>query len=220
MINNKFRIKKFRPVSLFFVIFYLVGTIGLIVPFSFPLFVNLTFLALILSNIGLFVFHYSHRLKHDISIFAVIFLLGFIIESIGVNTGYIFGNYLYGDALGLKLFNTPLLIGLNWLFLTYTGVSISEKISGKTPLQILIVPTIMLVYDLLLEQVAPKMDMWSWSNAQIPVKNYVSWWLIGFVFACIFKLFNINTRNPMALILFLCQFLFFAVLFIVFYIFK
>ena len=216
MINTEFLQNKFLQVSLFFVVFYAVGIIGLIVPYSFPLFVRLTLLALILSIIGLFVYHRSIKPKQDILIFAFIFLLGFIIEAIGVNTGRIFGNYQYGDALGLKLFNTPLFIGLNWLFLTYTGVSISEKLSGKISVQLLIAPTIMLVYDLVLEQLASKMDMWSWPNASIPMENYIAWWLIGFVFGCIFKLFKIDTRNPIALVLFLCQFLFFTVLFILY----
>lgn len=216
MINTEFLQNKFLQVSLFFVVFYAVGIIGLIVPYSFPLFVRLTLLALILSIIGLFVYHRSIKPKQDILIFAFIFFLGFIIEAIGVNTGRIFGNYQYGDALGLKLFNTPLFIGLNWLFLTYTGVSISEKLSGKISVQLLIAPTIMLVYDLVLEQLASKMDMWSWPNASIPMENYIAWWLIGFVFGCIFKLFKIDTRNPIALVLFLCQFLFFTVLFILY----
>lgn len=216
MINTEFLQNKFLQVSLFFVVFYAVGIIGLIVPYSFPLFVRLTLLALILSIIGLFVYHRSIKPKQDILIFSFIFFLGFIIEAIGVNTGRIFGNYQYGDALGLKLFNTPLFIGLNWLFLTYTGVSISEKLSGKISVQLLIAPTIMLVYDLVLEQLASKMDMWSWPNASIPMENYIAWWLIGFVFGCIFKLFKIDTRNPIALVLFLCQFLFFTVLFILY----
>ncbi len=216
MINTEFLQNKFLQVSLFFVVFYAIGIIGLIVPYSFPLFVRLTLLALILSIIGLFIYHRSIKPKQDILIFAFIFFLGFIIEAIGVNTGRIFGNYQYGDALGLKLFNTPLFIGLNWLFLTYTGVSISEKLSGKISVQLLIAPTIMLVYDLVLEQLASKMDMWSWSNASIPMENYIAWWLIGFVFGCIFKLFKINTQNPIALVLFLCQFLFFTVLFILY----
>lgn len=205
-----------REVSLFFVIFYLVGATGLLLPFSFPWFVKLTPWALILSNIGLFIFHPSKRLKQDIPIFTATFLLGFLIEAIGVNTGYIFGNYQYGETFGIKLFNTPLLIGLNWLFLTYAGVSISENLSGNVSVQLLVAPTLMLVYDLILEQLAPRMDMWSWANASVPVGNYIAWWLIGFLFAVFFKFSKINTHNPLAFVLFLCQFLFFMVLFIVY----
>lgn len=214
MIITQYIRNRFLKVSLFFVVFYAVGIIGLLVPYSFPLFVRLTILALILSIIGLFLFHQSTKPKQDIFIFAFIYFLGFIIEAIGVNTGVIFGNYQYGEALGLKFFNTPLFIGLNWLFLTYTGVSISEKLSGKIMAQLFIAPTIMLVYDLVLEQLAPKMDMWSWSNSSVPLQNYISWWLIGFIFTGIFKMFKINTQNPIALVLFLCQFLFFTVLFV------
>jgi len=214
MVNKEYIRSRTWLLMLFYAVFYTVGIIGLIVPYSFPYFVRLTLLALILSIIGLFINHQSTKLKQDILIFAFIFFISFIIEAIGVNTGRIFGNYQYGEALGMKLYNTPVIIGLNWLFLTYTGVSISEKLSGKIPVQLIIAPTIMLVYDLVLEQVAPKMDMWSWSDSSVPLENYIAWWLIGFVFTSIFKVFKINTQNPIALFLFLCQFLFFTVLLI------
>ncbi len=214
MINNEFIRNRLWQVSLFFIILYAVGTIGLIIPYCFPLFVRLTFLALIVSTIGLFIFHRAINIKQDIIIFTVIFLLGFIVEVVGVNTGVIFGSYQYGETLGIKLFHTPLLIGLNWVFLTYTARSISDKLTKNIFLQLIIAPTLMLIYDIVMEQLAPLMDMWSWTNSSVPIKNYIAWWLIGFLFTGILKRFKINTHNPLALVLFLCQFLFFAVLFI------
>lgn len=219
MINKASIRTKYKHVSIFFVIFYMIGAIGLIVPFSYPLFVKLTFWALLLSNVGLFIFHESYRPKQEFLFFAGLFLTGFIIEAVGVNTGIIFGEYHYGDALGLILFNTPLLIGLNWLFLSYSSVSISESLFAETKLQLLISPTILLIFDVVLEQLAPQMNMWNWANSSVPVKNYIAWWVIGFVFTGMFKLFKINTHNPLALVLFLSQFLFFTVLFIAYNIF-
>ena len=214
MINKKFFWNRLLQIKLFFIIVYLVGTIGLIIPYSFPLFLRLTFLTLIVSSIGLFIFHQAKNIKKDIIIFAVIFLLGFTVEVLGVNTGLVFGSYQYGETLGIKLFNTPLLIGLNWLFLTYTALSISSKITKKSFWQLIIAPTLMLGYDIVMEQLASIMDMWTWSNSLIPIKNYIAWWLIGLLFAGILKRSKINTNNPLALVLFLCQFLFFVVLLI------
>ena len=46
--------------------------------------------------------------------------LGFFIEVIGVKTGFIFGSYYYGAAMGIKILAVPLLIGLNWSILVYS----------------------------------------------------------------------------------------------------
>ena len=68
----------------------------------------------------LILFDESHISYKQYIVFAVIFLVGLGIEIIGVSTKAIFGNYSYGNALGVKVFDTPLLIGMNWLFLIYT----------------------------------------------------------------------------------------------------
>jgi len=206
-------------VKKFILIFYSIGILGFLIPWSRNIFITITPFALLLSTYLLAVYHNKY-FKREVFVFFTIFFLGFCIEAIGVNTGYIFGNYSYGGALGVKLFNTPLLIGLNWLFLTYTATAISEKITNKTALQLIIVPSVMFAYDLVLEQLAPKMDMWSWTSASVPLKNYIAWWIIGFLFVGLIKIFKIETKNPLAAILFICQFLFFMILFIVFNLFR
>ena len=210
---------KAEEVKKFIVFFYFIGILGFLIPHLRIYFIVITPFAIVLSTFLLAIYH-SRYFKRDVFVFLVIFALGYFIEAIGVNTGLIFGNYCYGNALGIKLFNTPLLIGLNWLFLIYTSTSISERITNKTILQIIIAPTLLLPYDLILEQLAPKMEMWRWINVSVPVRNYIAWWIIAFAFTCFLKLFKINTKNPLATLLFICQFVFFILLYFVFIIVK
>jgi uncharacterized membrane protein len=205
----------FAEVKKFILIFYSVGFLGFLIPWSRNFFVAITPFALLLSIYLLAIYHIKYS-KRDIIVFLVIATLGFFIEVIGVNMGVIFGNYCYGGALGIKLFETPLLIALNWLFLTYTACAISEKISNKIVIQIFIAPSIMLLYDLILEQLAPLMDMWSWKNSLVPLKNYIAWWIVGFLFVSLIKFSKIETKNPLSVILFISQFVFFALLYLVF----
>lgn len=202
----KSRIPVFE-VKKFIVIFYIVGTLGFLIPYTKDLFIKITPFALILSVYLLALYHQKYT-KKTITVFAIIYLLGFFVEVIGVKTGLIFGTYEYGSGLGLKVFKTPLLIGINWLFLTYTSVSILDHFKVNKFLTILLAPFIMLIYDFVLEQLAPKMDMWSWQDASIPVQNYISWYLIAAVFAAMLKVFKINTRNTMSGIVLICQFVF------------
>lgn len=200
-----------QEVKKFVLIFYMVGLLGFLLPFSKDIFIKIIPLALLLSTYLLAIYHEKYTRK-SILIFFLIFTLGFFIEVIGVNTGLVFGTYAYGKGLGIKLLNTPLMIGVNWLFLTYTSISLVEKLKLKQGFTILLAPLLMVLYDIILEQLAPLMGMWSWLGSTIPLRNYIAWYLFGVVFVSIFRIFRIDTRNPLAGILFICQFLFFVLL--------
>ncbi len=194
--------------------FYIIGLIGFIIPNTKNIFLKTTPYVLLLSTFLIGLYHKKYKEK-EIFVFLLIFVLGFFIEVIGVNTSLIFGSYTYGNSLGVKIFNTPLIIGINWLFLTYTSTSIATKFKVNKLFTVFIASTLMLIYDFILEQVAHKMDMWSWENNIIPIKNYISWWIIGIVFVSFIKIFNVETKNPLALTIFICQFLFLIILSIV-----
>lgn len=202
-----------KEVKKFILIFYTIGILGFILPWTHAFFITITPYALLLSTYLLLLYHENYSRK-DIVVFSAIAFLGFFIEVAGVNTGVIFGQYVYGNALGLKLFNTPLLIALNWFFLAYTAFAISTKISKNGTLQLLIAPSLMLIYDSVLEQLAPIMDMWSWQYAVVPLRNYVAWWVLGFLFVGLIKLVKIETKNPLAILLFMSQLLFLVVIYI------
>jgi putative membrane protein len=51
------------------------------------------------------------------------------LEVVGVKTGLIFGEYKYGSTLGIKLFEVPLIIGFNWVFVILGSISISRLIT-------------------------------------------------------------------------------------------
>ena len=70
----------------------------------------------------------------------------------------------------------------------------------------------MVGYDLIMEQVAPKMDMWSWQNDVIPLRNYLMWGLLAIVFHTLRYAMKVSDRNRMALPLFIVQTLFFLLI--------
>lgn len=203
--------RHFSKVLVFFVIFYAVGIVGLSVPATKPLFIKLTPLALLLSSAALFLFHTDRRQKTS-WVLAIIYLTGFVIEVIGVQSGLIFGNYTYGNGLGIKLFDTPLIIGLNWLMLVYVASSLTNRLKIPAVFQVLVSAIILLVYDLVLEQLAPTLDMWSWENNLVPVQNYIAWFGLALLLSSILKFTHIKTENRLAWLILLCQFVFFATL--------
>ncbi len=112
--------------------------------------------------------------------FMSIALLGFIAEVVGVRTGKVFGNYSYGDALGLKLFNVPLVISLNWALLITAASGIIANYFSNRWLFSFIVSVVVTGIDVLIEQVAPKIDFWYFSDGMAGIHNYAGWILVSF----------------------------------------
>lgn len=198
----------------FLIIFYIIGVAGLLLPVTSGLFIYLTPLALLMSFGLLMMHHYPGFNTKNIILFSFIFISGIVVEIIGVQTGLIFGNYIYGNGLGWKIFDTPILIGMNWLLLVYTTGTVMQKINITPVLRIAAGATMMLIYDLVLEQVAPKMNMWSWENSEVPVNNYIAWWLIAAFFHSLIVIFGIKIKNPLSITILVTQFLFFVALYL------
>ena len=198
---------------IFFVVFFSVGIIGLLIPETFPFFKKLIPVALLLTAAGILIFHERFNPKTLVA-FAMVYLLSFVVELAGVNTGLIFGRYFYGESLGLKLWNTPLIIGINWLMLVYMTESVSKKWIPNRFVQVPFAAALMVAYDVILEQVAPKLDMWHWINSEVPLKNYIAWFLLAIILLIIFRSLKVKTKSSLAPFLFLCQVLFFVILFI------
>lgn len=205
-----------QEIRRFLVWFYIIGIAGMVIPATSALFMKLTPLAL-LMNFGLLLTHHETKFSViTILIFSLILLSGFSIEIIGVQTGIIFGEYVYGKGLGWKLWDTPLIIGLNWLLLVYTTATITQKIKIHNIIRIALGAGMMLVYDLIMEQVAPRMDMWSWKNGIIPIENYIAWFVIASLFHALIQFSGIKIKNKLSETVLIAQFVFFVILFILF----
>lgn len=199
-------------VKRFLLIFYLVGSLGFMIPQSRDIFIELTKWALLLNFFLLLWFHRGPVNTKTVLVFILIYFTGFIIEAIGVETGMIFGHYTYGSGLGIKIFHTPLMIGINWLMLSYCFANLAEHTGlGPWP-RMLLGAAGMVIYDLVLEQSAPFLDLWSWKNGIIPLENYLAWFFLALIFQAILVLGKVKTKNPLAPVLLLCQFCFFLLL--------
>ncbi len=209
-----FFINRQKTIIILLAIFYSVGVAGMLLPTTQYYFLQLTPFALLLSFFVLAMSDESQQRGKLIAYLLFIYVTSYVVEVVGVHTGWLFGAYSYGDNLGVKLWDTPLIIGANWFFLLYTTAAIFEKTNLSTSLKILFASSSMLVYDIVMEQVAPTLDMWSWKHVDVPFQNYFTWFLIAVAFHIGLKLLKIKIKNELALAILLCQFIFFVLLFI------
>jgi len=189
-------------------LFHLSGLVGLLY-IDKNLFASLTPLNLFISSTLLFVNQKSLKKKEIIIVF-LIFSIGMIAEILGVNYGLIFGRYDYGDNLGLKLLGVPLLIGLNWVVLTFICGSISNHFIKNKYLSIVVAIILMLLIDITLEPIAPILDYWEFSGSVAPIQNYIGWAFTSLLTLTIYQLFYSNKEFIFSINLFLAQLLFFV----------
>ena len=198
--------------SIFIVMFHLVGLYGFLNSDLEKLFIALVpfHLLLMLSLLVISTNDFSFKMR----VFAIfVYLAGFFIEVIGVNTGLVFGSYTYGEALGFKLFSTPLLIGVNWLILVYcTGVFLEQFKIKSSFFFSLLGALILLSLDFLIEPIAIRFDYWSWAGGQIPLQNYLGWYLFSFLLFWIFRGLDFQKQNKAAIVLLFAQVGFFLAL--------
>ena len=198
--------------SIIIVLFHLVGLYGFLTPALELLFIKLVPYHLLLM-LGLMLVTVNDRSLGLIKFTAVVYLAGFFIEVIGVNTGQIFGDYIYGTALGIKLWATPLLIGVNWLILVYSTGVFLETFNFKSKwLFSALGAGILLGIDFLIEPVAIKFDYWSWFEGVIPIQNYLGWYIFSYCLFLFFSASNFNKKNKAAVVLLFAQLCFFLAL--------
>lgn len=119
---------------------------------------------------------------------AVVFVMAIGIEIIGVKTGHIFGVYEYNQLLWPEIGGVPLAIGFSWINLLLSAASISYgikrfELTKKPWIMALLIGMLMVIFDVVLEPAAIRLDYWSWSGGDVPVQNYLAWFILGFLFA-------------------------------------
>lgn len=199
---------------IFLYIIFFVGIIGHLYNPLHNLMLSLTPVTLVLT--GFIVVFYSYKTSTNIFLLWAIltYIITFILEVVGVKTGFIFGEYNYGSTLGIKLLDVPLIIGFNWLLVILGSISIARLITDSIFLSSLIAAFIALVFDLILEPIAIKLDYWTWADGIIPLQNYVAWFSIALFSALAFGYFKVTVRSKISLHYILVQFLFFMILLI------
>ena len=140
------------------------------------------------------------------------FIVGMFAEILGVNFGYIFGSYQYGEALGWKFFGVPLLIGANWTILTVCSAAIAAQVYDRLIPRIIIGLGLMLLLDFMIEPIAPILDFWEFEGGIAPSQNYIGWFLVALPLQFLYHYWKVELKHWFAHHLFLLQLLFFMIL--------
>ena len=143
---------------------------------------------------------------------SVAFVVGMGVELLGVNYGLIFGQYVYGNNLGVKLGGVPLLIGANWVMLTFITGAVGAVFFKRSAFWAVVLGALLMVLlDLVIEPVAPKFDYWEFAEVTAPVSNYIGWFLVAFPIQWVYQTKVFLKDRVFSFHLVLIQFLFFGI---------
>lgn len=205
---NKF---KLLIAKLIILIGYGISIPGLWIMRDNPAAFQLSWVFTTLTLILLLLFHRPFNKGFAMTILAV-GIIGWAVEAIGTNTGVIFGGYTYGPSLGPKIFATPFAMAINWMISVYLITMVLRP-------QIINIwrlgfagALLMVIYDILLEPVAIRLDMWSWETGTPPVQNYIAWFIVSFPLVMLLGKYVKKADNPLAILALASQFLFFGLL--------
>lgn len=190
---------------------YISGIIGLSIPSSRELFASTTPLSLVISA-ALLLWCHTDWNKPFWLFLGITSLVGYTVEVAGVHTEVIFGSYEYGDTLGWKMFRVPPMIGVNWMMLIYASGIIAEQLTAPRLVKSLVGAALMVLLDLVIEPVAIQLDFWHWESNEIPLQNYVAWYVIATVLLYVFYTLPFRKENEFAGYLYGFQVLFFGAL--------
>lgn len=198
-------------ISAVLVILYGVGLGGLLHSDTTDLFRELTPFNLMASAVLVLAFQKKWTRKFVYYLLGV-YLVGYLVELLGVSTGFPFGDFEYGSSLGVRLWCVPLLIGLNWVILIYCTGVISRKIPVVKVGKAMIGAFLVVLMEIAIEPAAVHYEFWTWGGQEIPIWNYVAWFVISFGMLIVFHLGHYRKSNRVAPVLYIIMLTFFTLL--------
>ena len=175
--------------------FYAMGVLWHALPPTFPLMMILT--PYVLLIFGLFIFGAAWKEGGTRLLWwaGLTFLGTFLAEVVGVATGAVFGEYVYGDVLGVKLFRVPLIIGFNWTIVILGIAAFLRRFVTNRVAAVLLTAVGGVLFDLLMEPIAMALGYWTWGGSTVPLQNYLAWFLIGIAAAAGYMTADIQIRS-------------------------
>lgn len=163
---------------------------------------------------GIIVLYASGALRsaRTITVMLLAIIVTFWIEAIGVHTGKIFGPYHYGAVLGPLWYDVPPIIGFNWCIIIYGLYVLFAGWRIPSSVHALLAGALAVGFDYFLEPSAIAYGFWVWHGGEIPLQNYLAWFVITFIFVYLFRKLRTPAASRLVPGYVLIQFLFFALL--------
>ena len=128
-----------------------------------------------------------------IGLFIVLGIAALVMEFIAIATAFPYGDFLYSDHLGFKLFDSvPWTVAFAWPPFVLGAYAIARNLVQATAARILVTSFLMVAFDLVLDPGAVYLGFWKYAGGGIfygvPISNFAGWLLSGFAGAVLMEL--------------------------------
>lgn len=120
-------------------------------------------------------------------------------EALGVRSEYLFGEYVYGDALGQTLFDVPIVVPLAWAMMAYPTYIVASSLAKSRWWIALIGGWSMMAWDIFLDPMMIELNGWTWLSTksslpglpEVPLQNYAGWFLVGAIITALLSVLTV-----------------------------
>jgi len=167
--------------------------------------------AIVVLGAGLSVVHavLSRGARTGAGVLGVVGGTAVAFEAVGLATGFPYGSYSYGDALGPTLLGVPFLVPLAWLMMAWPSWLLAEWLTrpvraGARPLRVAVAASLFAAWDVVLDPQMVQAGYWTWAAPHpglpgidtVPLTNLAGWLLAGVVLMGLLDVLISRTATP------------------------
>ncbi len=126
-----------------------------------------------------------------------------VFESVGLATGFPYGEYTYSDDLGPTLLGVPFLVPLAWLMMAWPSWLLAHRLTrgGRRAARVGVAAAVFAAWDVVLDPQMVQAGYWTWAHPQpslpgidtVPLTNLAGWLLAGSVLMTLLDLLVART---------------------------
>ena len=115
----------------------------------------------------------------------------FVLEAVGLATGYPFGAYDYTGTLGVEALGVPLLVPLAWIMMAWPALAVARRLTRGRPRWTtpVVAAWALTAWDVFLDPQMVDAGHWYWLNPTpalpgvpgIPITNFLGWLVVSYL---------------------------------------
>lgn len=118
---------------------------------------------------------------------------GLVAESVGVATGWPFGQYAYTGSLGVEVLGVPFVVPLAWVMMAWPALVVARTLATRRLTVVVLAAVALTAWDVFLDPQMVAAGHWTWFHPSpglplipgIPLTNYAGWLLVSLVMMAI-----------------------------------
>jgi uncharacterized membrane protein len=161
--------------------------------------------AIVLLGAAVSVLHatLAHGARTGVGVFVVVLGAAVAFEAVGLATGFPYGRYSYGAALGPAVLGVPFLVPLAWLMMAWPSRLLAERlVPGRWP-GVLVAAVVFAAWDVVLDPQMVQAGYWTWAHPRpglpgigsVPLTNLAGWLLAGLAVMALLDLLVTRTAR-------------------------